>query len=229
MGLRIIFCCPETFVGRMKRSILFTLLLLIFSCTSRGGTVEPDVEETSAEVSLFRELGLEGEVDFEAFRSAVDAYNTTASERRREVLTFIDFTKPSTERRMWVIDMLEKRVLFNTHVAHGQGSGDNYATKFSNVNGSHQSSLGLYLTGGTYNGGNGYSMLLDGLEPGVNDNARSRAIVVHGADYADPSVIASAGRLGRSWGCPALPRELTRPIIDSIKYGSVLYIYGVSS
>jgi hypothetical protein len=130
---------------------------------------------------------------------------------------------------MWVIDMSARRVLFHTHVAHGQGSGDNYATRFSNVGGSHASSLGLYLTGDTYQGGNGYSLLLDGLEPGVNDNARSRSIVVHGADYADPSVIASAGRLGRSWGCPALPRAVTRPVIDAIKDGSVLYIHGKAS
>ena len=209
----------------MKKAFLSTLLLLIFSCSSGGGTIEPAGEEIGAEVALYRDLGLEGEVDFEVFKGALDAYNATPG-RRREVLTLIDFSLPSTDRRMWVLDMARERVLFRTHVAHGQGSGDNYATRFSNRSGSHQSSLGLYLTGETYNGGNGYSLMLDGLEPGINDNARSRSIVVHGADYADPSVIVSAGRLGRSWGCPALPREVTRPIIDTIKNGSVLYIYG---
>lgn len=187
--------------------------------------IEPTGDETGTEIELYNELQLDGEIVFEAFAKAVAAYDTTV-ERRRDVLTLIDFTKPSTEKRLWVIDMAARCVLFNTHVAHGQGSGDNYATRFSNRSGSHASSLGLYLTGDTYQGGNGYSLLLNGLDPGVNDNARARSIVVHGADYADPSVIASAGRLGRSWGCPALPRALTKPIIDVIKEGSVLYIYG---
>ncbi len=230
MGRRIIFCYPATFLYRMKKAILLTILLSIFSCSPGGGMAShPEIEAgVETEVALYRELGLEGEVDLDVFMSALERYNAVSG-RRREVLTLIDFSKPSTERRMWVIDMTRGCVLFRTHVAHGQGSGDNYATRFSNRSGSHQSSLGVYLTGETYIGGNGYSMMLDGLEPGVNDKARARSIVVHGADYADPSVIASAGRLGRSWGCPALPREVTRPIIDSIKDGSVLYIHGVSS
>ena len=156
---------------------------------------------------------------------AFNGYNSVDG-RRRDVLTIIDFTKPSTEKRMWVIDMSTRQVLFNTWVAHGQGSGEKYATSFSNRNGSHQSSLGLYLTAETYISHNGYSLRLDGLDPGVNDNARSRGVVVHGASYVSASVIASAGRLGRSWGCPALPLDVTKPIIDTIKEGSVLYIYG---
>ncbi len=213
----------------MKKTFLLTLLILLFSC-SPGGTVVGGAPETAdSEMELWRELGLDGEVAFEAFDRAYDGYLSVAGDRRREVLTLIDFTKPSTEQRLWVIDMSGRRVLFHTWVAHGQGSGENYATRFSNVGGSHQSSLGLYLTGDTYQGGNGYSLLLDGLEPGVNDHARERSIVVHGAAYVDPAVIASAGRLGRSWGCPALPPGLTRPIIDAIKQGSVLYIFGVES
>ncbi len=216
----------------MKKTFLLTLLILLFSCSP--GEASYDVLSgapsavTEDDVELYRELGLDGEVAFEAFEHAFDGYRSVAGDRRREVLTLIDFTKPSTEQRLWVIDMAERRVIFHTWVAHGQGSGDNYATQFSNRNGSHQSSLGLYLTGDTYNGGNGYSLLLDGLEPGVNDHARERAIVVHGAAYANPSVIASAGRLGRSWGCPALPPDVTRPVIDAIKEGSVLYIYGMN-
>jgi hypothetical protein len=199
----------------------------MFSCSSNsvvnaGG---PGGAEAGSR-AVYDELGLaDAGLPFEAFQKAFEGYNSVAG-LRQKVLTVIDFTKPSTERRMWVIDMASRQVLFHTWVAHGQGSGDNYATRFSNVGGSHQSSLGLYLTGSTYNGGNGYSLLLEGLEPGVNDHARRRSIVVHGAPYADPSVIASAGRLGRSWGCPALPPDVTRPIIDSIKEGSVLYIYG---
>lgn len=211
--------------------ILFTILTTLFSCSSgpiANPVVHVDGPVAEDSLSIYCELGFEGQLTFEAFERAFDGYNSV-ERRRRDVLTLIDFTKPSTERRLWVIDMSAHRVLFNTWVAHGQGSGENYATRFSNRSGSHQSSLGLYLTGETYIGGNGYSMMLDGLDPGVNDNARARAVVVHGAAYANPSVIASAGRLGRSWGCPALPPDLTRPIIDTIKDGSVLYIYGISS
>lgn len=227
----------------MKKTIVLSLILVLFSCSSGSADAVSLVSDINrAEVfaatgddtpenhaALYRDLGLDASgVPFEAFCRAVEGYIDTP-ERRRDVLTIIDFTMPSTAERLWVIDMSSGQVLFKTYVAHGQGSGGNYATVFSNRSGSHQSSLGLYLTGATYNGGNGYSLLLDGLEPGVNDNARSRAIVVHGAAYADPSVIASAGRLGRSWGCPALPLDVTRPIIDTIKEGSVLYIYGRSS
>jgi hypothetical protein len=208
----------------MKKAFLLTILLLVFSCAPSDGMTEPQGDKPETEMALYRELGLEEEVAFDAFKCALSGYNS-ASGRRRDVLTLIDFTKPSTRRRLWVIDMAQGKVLVRSHVAHGQGSGENYATRFSNRHGSHQSSPGLYLTGDTYTGRNGYSMLLDGLEPGVNDNARARGIVVHGADYANPEVIHSAGRLGRSWGCPALPRELARPIIDAIKGGSVLYIY----
>ena len=120
--------------------------------------------------------------------------------------------------------MKNHKLLFSSLVAHGKNSGDKYATSFSNRNGSYMSSLGFYLTQETYQGSNGYSLRLNGLEEGINDNARQRAIVVHGASYANPSVIKS-GRLGRSFGCPALPQALARPIIDTIKGGSVMFIY----
>lgn len=124
-----------------------------------------------------------------------------------------------------MLDLKKKQILFVSYVSHGKKSGENYATSFSNQNGSHKSSLGFYRTAGTYNGGNGYSLLLDGLEKDINDKARPRAIVIHGADYCSEKVIKSSGRLGRSFGCPALPRELTKPIINTIKDGSLLFIY----
>ena len=145
-------------------------------------------------------------------------------QKKKPVLTLIDFTKPSTEKRLFVFDMKERKLLYSSVVAHGKNSGENYATSFSNAVGSYKSSLGFYLTGSTYRGKNGYSLLLDGLEKGINDCARERAIVVHGAAYANPSVC-RGGRLGRSFGCPALPQALTKPIINTIKGGSVLFIY----
>lgn len=140
-----------------------------------------------------------------------------------ERLAVIDYARPSTEPRLWVFDLAGPSLLFIEHVAHGQGSGENLAQHFSNREGSHQSSLGLFRTGETYDGGNGYSLRLDGLEPGLNDRARARAIVMHGAAYVDPLQALRQGRLGRSFGCPAVRSAVARPLIDSIKQGQLLY------
>jgi hypothetical protein len=141
------------------------------------------------------------------------------------LLTVIDYSRPSTQPRLWVLDLVRERVLFEERVAHGQGSGDDLATRFSNVNGSHQTSLGLFRTADTYVGTNGYSLRLDGLEPGVNDRARERAIVVHGAPYVSDANIRALGRLGRSHGCPALRPAVARRLIDTIKDGSLIFAY----
>lgn len=144
-------------------------------------------------------------------------------------LTVIDFTLPSTEKRMWVIDMEEGKFLHQGVVAHGRNSGELLAERFSNVSSSYMSSLGFYLTGETYEGKHGYSLRLDGLEQGFNDKARERAIVIHGADYAREQFIKQTGRLGRSLGCPALPQELAKEVIDLIKNQSLLFIFGKDS
>ncbi|MGL5318814.1 MAG: murein L,D-transpeptidase catalytic domain family protein [Bacteroidales bacterium] len=180
--------------------------------------------DTDSDSALYNELHLEGQIPYNAFKQALAGYKQIDG-KKKNLLTFIDFTKASTEERFFVIDLEKRKILFNTVVSHGRNSGLKYATKFSNKNGSYQSSLGFYLTGGTYMGKNGYSMQLDGLEKGINDRARERAIVVHGAPYANPSIIKATGRLGRSQGCPALPQSLSKKIIDVIKNGSVLYIY----
>lgn len=140
-------------------------------------------------------------------------------------LAVIDYSKPSLEPRLWVFDLATPKLLFAEHVAHGRGSGDNLAHVFSNVDGSHQSSLGLFETAETYVGGNGYSLRMDGLEPGVNDRARERAIVMHGARYVDPVLGRQQGRLGRSYGCPAVRSEVARPMIDTLKDGQLLFAY----
>jgi len=157
---------------------------------------------------------------------AVDAARAVGFSGRDDLLTVIDYSLPSTKPRLWVLDLTNGKVLFRELVAHGQGSGDNYATHFSNLPDSHQSSLGLFLTGGTYTGGNGYSLKLRGLESGVNDLAESRYIVMHGAWYVSPEHARTHGRIGRSWGCPALPQETAAPVIDTIKDGSFLFVYG---
>lgn len=140
-------------------------------------------------------------------------------------LAVIDYSRPSTDKRMWVFDLANDRLLFNEYVAHGQGSGNNYATRFSNVEGSYATSLGLFRTAETYIGGNGYSLRMDGLDPGFNDNARQRAIVMHGAWYANPDLIPRQGRLGRSQGCPALREGIARQVIDNLKGSQLVFSY----
>ena len=141
------------------------------------------------------------------------------------LLTIIDYSKASTEPRLWVLDLERERVLFEELVAHGRGSGENFATRFSNAEGSHQTSLGLFRTADTYVGSNGYSLRLDGLEAGINDHARDRAIVMHGAPYVSEDHLRSVGRLGRSHGCPALRPAIARTVIDTIKQGSLVFAY----
>lgn len=157
---------------------------------------------------------------------AVACARARGVEGRDDLLTVIDYSLPSTEKRLWVLDLAKGEVLHHELVAHGRGSGDNYATRFSNVNNSHQTSLGLFLTGGTYEGGNGYSLKLKGLDEGVNDLAEARYIVMHGAWYVSEDHARAQGRLGRSWGCPALSQKMARPVIDTVKGGSFLFSYG---
>jgi hypothetical protein len=214
------------FRGIFMQKIVLILIFQFFPSLPfshpQSGAAQPS--GSSAE-SLYHESGLAGKVDYAVFEQALAGYDRIGARRKKEVLTLIDFSKPSTDKRLFVIDMRARKILFETHVAHGRNSGGNYATAFSNRSGSHQSSLGFYLTDRTYIGRSGYSLVLDGLEPGINDNARSRAVVIHGAAYAEPSVAAAQGRLGRSWGCPALPMSVHKAVIDTIREGSVLFIY----
>ena len=141
------------------------------------------------------------------------------------LISIVDFSLSSTQKRLWVIDLEKKVVVFNSLVAHGKNTGEEFAQKFSNTESSYQSSLGFYITESTYNGSNGYSLKLLGMDPGYNDAALQRAIVMHGADYVSEDFIKSQKRIGRSWGCPAVPRALAEPIINTIKGKNVLFIY----
>jgi len=163
-----------------------------------------------------------------ALELAVSAYRCARQGGRADSvrrLAVIDYSLPSTEVRMWVFDLKRRRLLHAEYVAHGRGSGDNLATRFSNREGSHQSSLGLFAGAETYHGANGYSLRLDGLEPGFNDRARARAIVMHGADYVDPAQAQMQGRLGRSFGCPALRRAAASEVINHLRRGQLLFAY----
>lgn len=163
-----------------------------------------------------------------ALAAALDAVSCARSEGvagRSNLLTLIDYSLPSTEPRLWVLDLEHGTVLFHELVAHGAGSGDNYAVRFSNLDASRQTSLGLFLTGSTYQGGNGYSLRLRGLDPGLNDRAAERMIVMHGAWYVSPEQIRRHGRIGRSWGCPALAKNVAPRVIDRIKEGTFLFAW----
>ncbi len=161
----------------------------------------------------------------EALRHAVAAMqcavNNGAEPAQR--LAVIDYSLPSTARRLWIFDLKRQRVLLRDFVAHGRQSGENHATRFSNREGSHQSSLGLFRTAESYQGKHGYSLRMDGLEPGINDRARERAIVIHSASYVDPRLVRSQGRIGRSLGCPAVRPEVGRMVVDQLKGGQFMF------
>jgi hypothetical protein len=140
-------------------------------------------------------------------------------------LAVIDYSKPSTEPRLWVFDLATRKLLYHELVAHGRNTGDNLASKFSNTPESLQSSLGLFRTLGTYAGHNGYSLRLEGLEPGTNDHALERALVIHGAPYVNPAIARLQGRIGRSYGCPAVRTAIARPLIDTLKNGQYVFSY----
>lgn len=201
--------------------LLFSFIPVNYTLTRSSAYLQP---VQSPYRKLYADMNLENIINYSAFEQAISGYNKIEV-KNKDIITLIDFTKPSTEERFYVLDLKQKKLLYSSVVSHGKNSGLNYATSFSNENGSYKSSLGFYVTENTYQGKNGYSLVLDGLEKGINDQAKKRAIVIHGATYSNPTVAMSSGRLGRSFGCPALPESLCKPIINAIKGGSLLYIY----
>lgn len=165
------------------------------------------------------------------FRMAVKGMEklSNAGRLKGNVISIVDFSQPSTHKRLYVIDLDKYELLYNTWVAHGMRSGKNMAQQFSNKPSSNKSSLGFYVTGEAYQGSNGYSLKLQGMEKGINDFAYRRAIVLHGADYVSEQFISSQGYIGRSKGCPAVPIEVCQPMIDQIKDGTCLFIYHPTS
>ena len=180
-------------------------------------------------VHLYNAMNLSDyDLAFDAFRYGMIGYGTLQQQGKlsdKKLLTIIDFTKPSTQKRFYTLDLSALRVAYHTYVSHGKNSGENKATAFSNVVHSNQSSMGFYATAETYVGGKGFSLKLDGLEKGYNDNARERAVVIHEAEYVSEYWIKKYGRLGRSQGCPALPKELSKEIIQTIKNNTLIFAY----
>ncbi|GAB3234206.1 murein L,D-transpeptidase catalytic domain family protein [Hymenobacter seoulensis] len=179
---------------------------------------------------LYRDLGLEQQgLRYEVFEKAMTGYLNLENENKlgdKQLLTVVDFSLPSTQKRLWVLDLAAKQVKFHTLVAHGHNSGENMATNFSNENESNMSSLGFYVTQGEYTGKHGRSLKLKGVDEGYNTNALSRAVVMHGADYVSEDFIKQYGRLGRSLGCPALPMAEKDAIIGAVEGKTCLFLNG---
>lgn len=163
-----------------------------------------------------------------AFEYALKGYQQLLAKNKLQktnVITIVDYSLPSTQKRLYVLDMAEGKILFHSLAAHGRNSGLLYASDFSNKPSSLKTSLGFFITGSTYVGGNGYSLKLNGCEKGINDKAMERAIVMHGANYVDEDFAAQNGYLGRSHGCPAIPENISKKLIDVIKNGSCVFLY----
>jgi hypothetical protein len=208
----------------MKKIILFVLITGVFLGCSTMYYNKPPMPLSDID-AVYRETELEPVLDRDVFRLAMKGKSRIRA-KNDTLLSIIDFSKPSTEKRYYLIDLANKTLLYNTYTSHGVNTGEDLAMSFSNKEGSRKSSLGFYLTAETYEGKHGTSLKLDGLERGFNHRARRRYIVIHSADYVTDSFIKENGRLGRSWGCPALPPDVTQDIIQKIKNGSVLFIYG---
>lgn len=216
--------------------LALSLSLTIFNGTN-GEPVKPAIVTEITEDSLYENHvnNLYNQINLEqtglshaVFEKALTGYynlkKTGQVSEEKSILSIADFDKNSTEKRLWIIDLEKKKLVLNTWVAHGQRSGADKATRFSNANESFQSSIGFYLTAEVYRGQHGRSLRLDGMDEGFNSNARSRSIVVHGADYVSQGTINALGRLGRSQGCPAVPKELSNSVIDAIEGKTVLFI-----
>lgn len=214
---------------------MFILSYIIICCTyavpKKASKVFPEfsIKNEKEIKALYDKLFTKNQQpSYKAFSLCINGFSRESVSHQIDnykIVTLIDFSKASNKKRLWVLDIKNENILYHSLVAHGKNSGNLYAKKFSNKAGSNMSSLGFYKTAETYNGKHGYSLRLDGLETGTNDNARKRAIVIHGANYVSENFIKNHGRLGRSFGCPALPIDKSKEIINTIKEGSLLFIF----
>ncbi|WP_439860562.1 murein L,D-transpeptidase catalytic domain family protein [Pseudomonas sp. MBLB4136] len=204
----------------LRRLCLFGVWIFLFaSPLQAGGAPAAGLSDSLARVAP----GLDRQVLQHAVAAMQCAVNHGADPARR--LAVIDYSLPSTAKRLWIFDLERKELVLHDLVAHGRLSGENHARRFSNVVDSFQSSLGLFRTAESYRGKHGYSLRMDGLEPGVNDRARERAIVIHGAAYVDPRLASTQGRIGRSLGCPAVRPQVARLVVDQLKGGQFMFAW----
>lgn len=214
----------------MRFIALIFLSFILIKPILAGATVDTSLDSLSNSKRLYEELGNKS-LSFEAFDLAFKGWTELKDsiDLVENVITVVDFSQASTEKRFYLIDMDKKKVIYQDYVAHGKNTGSLVAKNFSNIPNSHQSSLGFFRTAETYHGKHGLSLKLDGLEKDINNLARKRAIVIHSADYAEETFIKKYGRLGRSYGCPALPSKNYNKIIEKMKGGTLLFIYSPES
>ncbi|MDP2319103.1 MAG: murein L,D-transpeptidase catalytic domain family protein [Acidobacteriota bacterium] len=210
---------PRQFLATCLAVVLASVALAAGSAATRN-----DVAFSRADFAGASFGSLEPDV-FELALNAASCAVRTGAVTNPKTLTVIDYSRPSSQERLWVIDLTTRELLYEELVAHGQGSGAATSTVFSNEPDTHRTSLGLFRTDNTYVGKNGYSLRLDGLDAGINDRARERAIVMHGAPYVSEQFVRANGRLGRSWGCPAIRNDVAREMIDRVKGGSLVFAY----
>lgn len=213
---------------KLKSILSFIVAVVVLSGCSHvfaGPSVSSANIDADAKAISAQAKGLNPKIAKLALTAYHNANTTHKVVNKKPVLTIINYEAASTEPRLFVVDLSTKKVLFKELVAHGKHSGGNYVKAVSNKGQSRMSSVGVFLTGQTYQGSHGYSMRLAGLEPGFNDKALSRAIVVHGANYVNKEFAKRHGRLGLSWGCPALDPKVVRPVIDKIKGGTIVFAY----
>ena len=205
------------------------LLLLLISAFNNAGFAKFNsgkiIGDDLYAVSNLKESGLEKNV-FDLAIKGLIRLEAIGKIQNPNIITIADYSQSSNKKRLYVIDLKNKKLLYNTYVAHGRNTGSEYARYFSNEEGSLKSSLGFYITANPITGSHtGFSLMIDGVEKGINDHACKRAIIIHGADYATENFLRKYGRLGRSLGCPALPPDMNKPIIERIKGGTCLFIY----
>lgn len=205
---------------------MLTFLRRFCLAATLGTLAFPVLAANASPTTLYTSLAHAApELNPQALKSALSAMQCAVGSGARQAhhLAVIDYSQPSTARRLWIFDLRKKTLVLRDLVAHGQNSGENFATRFSNREGSYQSSLGLFRTQESYQGNHGYSLRMDGLEPGFNDQARDRAIVIHAADYVNPLWSQRQGRIGRSQGCPAVRPQVARQVIDKLKDGQFMF------
>ena len=208
--------------------MLISLRRLFLVAATLGALCSPAFAANTSSPGLYNSLAQAApELNPQALKSALSAMQCAVSSGASPAqnLAVIDYSQPSTARRLWIFDLRKKTLVLRDLVAHGQKSGENFATQFSNNEGSHQSSLGLFRTQESYQGANGYSLRMDGLEPGINDSARERAIVIHPASYVNPLWSQTQGRIGRSQGCPAVRPQVARQVVDKLKDGQFMFAW----
>ncbi len=245
--MKFIYFCTSIFENKMNKLFLIVASTFLLSSSfypkpnkalksilpikNIEAKAKPTETNITSSTELYKSIAFDPEhqLNSDVFEKAYLGFKNLQKAGKLDVnshiISICDFSMSSNTKRLWVIDLNEKKVLFNSLVAHGKNTGEEYATQFSNTESSNQSSLGFYITESTYNGDNGYSLKLQGMDKGFNDAAMQRSIVMHGADYVSEDFAAQHQRIGRSWGCPAVPRAVAESIINTIKDKTCLFIY----